>query len=221
MDFDSIKKQIEKYKEEGKSLFSTSSFQTHSVVLLHIISRIDKTIPIFFVNTGYHFPETMEYKDRIIKEFGLDVFNLTPMVPKNLQVDDAGRLLFTSDPDYCCFLNKIQPVSLVLYLHDIWINGIRADQTAFRTSMDIEEPAPQNTIRFHPMLDWTGKMVYDYIKKHDLPMHPLEHKGYVSVGCEPCTRLDLEGGRKGRWYGMNKTECGINTDLVIKENINP
>lgn len=217
MKFDEIKKHIEGYRSDGKRIFATSSFQTHSLPMLHIISRIDKNIPIFFINTGFHFPETVQFRDEVMEKFGLKMVDLHSMVSRNLQKDDKGQFYFTSDPDYCCFLNKVQPMEPVLGEYDIWVNGIRADQNANRKSMQIEQPSGRGSVRFHPMLDWSMKMIYDYIREFNLPKHPLEEKGYLSIGCEPCTRkIDLNNDRTGRWYGLNKTECGLHTDLAGK-----
>ncbi|WP_258103317.1 phosphoadenylyl-sulfate reductase [Marinoscillum sp. MHG1-6] len=218
MQIEEIKKQIEKYKSEGKKMFTTSSFQTHSLVMLHILSRIDNTIPIYFLNTGYHFPETVAFKDQIGKEFGLNVQEVKSSMPRYMQRDSEGRLLFTSDPDHCCYINKTAPTDHLLRNHDIWINGVRADQSSVRKSFTAEQPAPHGTLRFHPMLDWTMKEIFAYIREHNLPRHPLDAKGYMSIGCEPCTRkLDPEmQEREARWYGMNKVECGLHTDLVKK-----
>lgn len=218
MTFEEIKQQLEKYKAEGKKLFTTSSFQSHSIVLLHILSRIDKEIQVVFINTGYHFPETVEFKDRVAELFGLKTVDLRSNTPKFMQRGADGRLLFTSDPDHCCFLNKTQPVDALLMQYDVWINGVRADQSAVRKAMKVEQEAPHGAIRFHPMLDWNAKMIYQYQKEYNLPKHPLENSGYLSIGCEPCTRkVDPEMmEREARWYGMNKTECGLHTDLVSK-----
>jgi len=218
MKFEEIKIKLEEYKKQEKKLFATSSFQTHSTVLLHIISRIDNTIPIYFINTGFLFPETIRYKDLIAKEFGLTIIDTKPLIPKNLQKDQAGNLFFTSDPDYCCFLNKIQPLDSVLADNDVWINGVRADQTEVRSKMNIEEKSKFNVTRFHPMLDWTKQEIYKYIKENNIPHHPLDAEGYLSLGCEPCTRKIKLGQdeREARWFGLNKTECGLNTDLVEK-----
>lgn len=218
MDFESIRQKVLQYQWEGKKVFSTSSFQTHSLVLLHILSRIDNTIPIYFINTGYHFPETTRFRDEVTKLFNLNTIDLKPLVPKYMQKGPDGKLLFTSDPDHCCYLNKTQPMEAVLEAHDIWINGVRADQSATRRAMKREHPAPHGVIRFHPMLDWNAKMIYDYAKEHDLPKHPMESRGYFSIGCEPCTRkFDPEMmEREARWYGMNKVECGLHTDLAHK-----
>ena len=218
MNIDDIEKKIHEYKEKGLKMFTTSSFQSHSIVLLDILSKIDNSIPVYFINTGYHFPETVAFKDQIADLLKLNIKEAAPYVPKMMQKDSQGRLLFTSDPDYCCYLNKVQPLEPILAEYDIWINGVRADQSAVRKEFKVEENASHGVIRFHPMLDWTNKMVHLYMKEHNLPKHPLEEKGYLSIGCEPCTRkFDLEWNeREGRWFGLKKTECGLNTELVKK-----
>jgi len=218
MDFDEIKSHIIKYQKEGRKLFTTSSFQTHSIVLLHLLSRIDKSIPVYCLNTGFLFPETMAYKDQLAEAFGLNMIEIKPDVPKSLQKDSEGKLLFASDPDRCCHYNKVQPMDRLLSDYDVWINGIRRDQNANRAKMKVEEKSKFDTVRFHPMLEWTNKMIFDYIREYELPKHPLESQGYTSIGCEPCTRkpsLEMME-REARWYGMNKTECGLHTDLVSK-----
>lgn len=220
MNKEEIHLKLKEYQEKGLKLFTTSSFQTHSIVLLHMLSEFDASIPVYFINTGYHFPETVLYRDQIADLFKLtNIKVVSSATPRNMQKDSEGRLLFTSDPDYCCYLNKVQPLDSVLPDYDIWINGVRADQSAVRKSFSVEQPAPHDTIRFHPMLDWDVRMIEKYIKEHKIPRHPLEEKGYLSIGCEPCTRkLDPETyNRQGRWFGLNKTECGLNTELVSKK----
>ena len=193
MKIDEINSQIERYKAEGKSLFTTSSFQSHSLVLVHILSQIDKSIPVYFINTGYHFPETVKFRDYITSLYDLNTIDLKSDVPKYMQRDADGRLLFTSDPDHCCYLNKTQPMDAILMSHNVWINGVRADQSAVRAAMKVEQPAKHGCLRYHPMLDWNARMIWQYQKEHNLPKHPLEEKGYLSIGCEPCTRkLDPE-----------------------------
>jgi len=218
MKFEEIKAKIEDYRASGKKMFTTSSFQSHSLVLLHMLSRIDKSIPVYFINTGYHFPETVQFRDYITDLFGLSIVDLKSDVPKFMQRDAEGKLLFTSDPDHCCYLNKTQPMDGILRSNDVWINGVRADQSAVRAAMKVEQPAQHGSIRFHPMLDWNSKMIWQYQKEYSLPKHPLEEKGYVSIGCEPCTRkLDPEmQEREARWFGLNKIECGLHTDLISK-----
>lgn len=218
MTFEEIKSKIEEYKGQGLKLFTTSSFQSHSMVLLHMLSRIDNTIPVYFINTGYLFPETLMYRDKMAELWNLNVKNVYSATPKSLQKDAQGRFLFTSDPDYCCHINKVEPLEPIMAEYDIWINGVRADQSAVRKSFKVEEKAPHGVTRFHPMLDWTSIQIQKYLHENQIPPHPLEEKGYFSIGCEPCTRKyssDLSE-REVRWYGLNKTECGLNVDLVSK-----
>lgn len=217
MNVEQIAERISAYKKEGKKLFVSSSFQTHSIPLLHIISEIDASVPVMFINTGYLFPETLKFRDQVADLLGLSIVNVKSLVSRNLQRDENGYLYFASDPDRCCFLNKTQPMEPVLMEYDVWINGVRADQNANRANMSVEQDGAFDCQRFHPMLDWTNQMIYQYINQHDLPRHPMENQGYLSIGCEPCTRkFDLSNERDGRWFGMNKTECGLHTDLAGK-----
>ncbi len=217
MEIKEIENKLLSYKLSGKRLFLTSSFQTHSIPLLHLVSNVDVEIDVLFINTGFHFPETIKFRDEIVRNFKLNLINVRSTVPKILQRNSKGNFYFTTDPDYCCFLNKTQPLEPFLMQYDVWINGIRADQNANRKNMETEQEAPNGVIRFHPILDWNSKRIYEYRLKNNLPEHPLDKKGYLSVGCEPCTRkLDLENNRDGRWFGMNKNECGLHTDLVKK-----
>ena len=218
MDFSSIKSQIKGYREEGKRLFASSSFQTHSLPLLHILSRIDTEIPVYFLNTGYLFPETLSFQKQIAQLLGLRVIPVRSDIPKNRQRTPDNRLLFASDPEYCCYVNKVLPMEKILASHDVWINGVRSDQTSARKKLNTFEDTPFRCVRFHPMLDWNKGAVDAYLRKHDLPSHPLDAKGYRSIGCEPCTRkVDATGDqRQSRWFGLKKTECGLHTDLVEK-----
>ena len=215
-----IKQDLDAYKERGLKIFASSSLQTNSMPLLHILSRVAPDIPVYFLNTGYHFPETLSFRKQVQELLGLSITDLYSAVPRNQQRDANGQLMFTSDPDYCCYLNKIQPLEPILVSHDVWISGVRGDQSKVRAQMKREEKAPNGVIRFHPMLGWTSKMVSDYIREFNLPKHPLEGEGFMSIGCEPCTRkIDVNAlldDRSGRWFGTNKTECGLHTQLIQK-----
>ena len=213
MNISEIKDKLLNFRADGKSMFVTSSFQTQSIVLLHIISHIDRTIPVYFINTGYHFPETIIHKNNVESFLGLKVIDLRPLIPKSNQRDATGNLLFTFDPDYCCYLNKVQPVEPLLEQFDIWINGLRGNQNSFRSGLKVFESTGCRAVKFHPLLDWGMDDMETYIREHDLPVHPLENKGYKSIGCEPCTRpFKSPENRDGRWFGMRKTECGLNTE---------
>lgn len=210
--------QIEDYYEKGKKIFVTSSFQTHSIPLLHIVKQANVPVDVLFLDTGYHFPETIAFKNEIADKLELNVIDVRSTRPKSDQLDEHGASLHRSDPDRCCYINKVEPLEPYLEQYDVWINGVRAEQSEQRKRFSIEEEAPFNTIRFHPLLDWSSRQIYQYRREHNLPEHPLEAQGYFSIGCAPCTvRFSAEGNnRMGRWYGLAKTECGLHTQLVGK-----
>jgi phosphoadenosine phosphosulfate reductase len=124
-------------------------------------------------------------------------------------------LLFLSDPDACCRLNKVLPLEPVLAAHDIWINGVRAEQSAHRSRLDRECAGPRGVLRYHPLLSWTQEDVQAYRRRYELPAHPLDPTGRASIGCAPCTHLEQAGnGRNGRWLGLNRKECGLHTHMA-------
>lgn len=207
---------IASYKDKGYTLFASSSFQTQSVPLLHLISRVDPEIPVYFLDTGFLFAETHAFRKELTSLLGLkQVISIRSPIPHSQQRDKRGQFYYGSDPDYCCHMNKVLPMDEVLKTHDVWINGVRADQSHVRKQFKEEEPSQHGAIRYHPMLQWTSKMVYDYVRQNQLPKHPLEEKGYMSIGCVPCTHSWADAlGREGRWAGQSKTECGLHTELV-------
>ncbi|HZV69592.1 MAG TPA: phosphoadenylyl-sulfate reductase [Saprospiraceae bacterium] len=210
-----IGEKLQEYKSSGKKAFVSSSFQTHSLPLLHIISRFQPDIPVYFLNTGFHFPETIAFRYEIADLLGLNIIDAISPVSKAGQRDANGKFFFVNNPDHCCYLNKVLPLEPVIQKHDIWINGVRRDQTKFRAGLQEEEMMGEGKMRYHPMLDWTSKMIYAYRTEFNLPEHPLEAQGYFSVGCMPCTRSVVESSdRNGRWAGQSKDECGIQTEFV-------
>lgn len=210
-----IAAQLAEFKARGLRLFSTSSFQTNSVPLLHILSVLAPDVPVYFLNTGFLFPETLAFRDALAARLGLTVRSVASSTSRLHQVGPDGRFLFASDPDLCCHLNKVVPMEPVLAAHDVWINGVRASQSETRAKMAVLQPLAEGKLRYHPMLGWSSKMIYQYIEQHGLPRHPLEDAGYQSIGCQPCTRTwaaDLDD-RGGRWQGLKKNECGLHTTL--------
>lgn len=209
-----IKELLNEFQTQEKKIFATSSFQTNSVALLHIVSVLAPKTPIYMLNTGFLFPETLDFKDQLVKEFGLNVQMLRSETPRLQQRDSKGRFLFVSDTDTCCHINKITPLKPIIARNDVWINGIRASQSSTRKAMKKLQET-KRILRYHPMLNWSSPMIYAYIEENNLPKHPLEEEGYVSIGCRPCTQkwADSLDGRGGRWAGQNKTECGLHTTL--------
>jgi phosphoadenosine phosphosulfate reductase len=213
-----IQGQLDAYRQRGLRLFATSSFGIHSAVLLHIVSRLAPEVPVFFLDTGYHFPETLAYRAELERRLGIAVRDLRAPAPRAEQVDAQGGPLFASDPDRCCHLNKVLPLESVLSGYHVWINGVRGAQTSVRQGFAAEEAAPHGVIRYHPLLDWTAQMMSTYRQRHGLPPHPLAGRGFGSVGCQPCTRAvdAAEDERDGRWPGSGKTECGLHTTLLAR-----
>ncbi|WP_082674552.1 phosphoadenylyl-sulfate reductase [Thiohalocapsa sp. ML1] len=211
-----IAARLRDYRARGLSVFASSSFQSQSVPLLHILSGIAPRIPVYFMDTGYLFPETLAFRDHLADLFGLDVVTVRPATPKIRQLGADGHLLFASDPDSCCHLNKVLPMEPIVARHDVWVSGIRADQTAVRKAMLAEQQGPYGVLRYHPLLHWTAADIEAYSGLHALPSHPLDASGYRSIGCEPCTRRpqDRDHARGGRWQGLEKKECGLHTDLA-------
>jgi len=165
-DFENLVKdflfKISEHISDGKRIFATSSFQTSSAVLLHMLSRSEVDIPVYFLNTGYHFPETIAYKNKLTKLFHLNVIDLFSNIPKSNQLNAYGQLLYASDPDKCCYFNKVQPLEGIINKYDIWITGVRKTQTDERKRMKDEGQGRSGIIVYRPMLDWTDDMMKEY-----------------------------------------------------------
>lgn len=187
-----------------------SSFGTEAAVLLHMVSRIDPYVPVIFLDTWKHFPETLEYRDRLVNDLGLcNIQTVTPQ-PSGVQADDPSGDLHARNPDLCCHVRKTLPMLAALRPLSCWITGRKRGQALTRSDMQLFE-VQDRWIKVNPLLDWSTADVEAYYDAHDLPPHPLKAQGYLSVGCAPCTRAVQPGedARAGRWADSEKTECGI------------
>ncbi len=202
-----LRKAIKKY--QGDIVLATS-MGVDSAVLLHMVSRIDPSVPVIFLDTGKHFRETLAYRDDLVSRFGLTNFrNITPDQAA-VETEDPDGKLNQSDPDSCCDLRKVRPLNSVINGYAARITGRKRYQTPDRTNMAIlEEGGPQAKV--NPLAYWSAKDVTAYLRQHDLPPHPLLALGYLSIGCQPCTTRVASGEnpRAGRWRNSEKTECGI------------
>jgi len=217
-----FKENLAFYKSKNLRLFASSSFQTHSIPMLAILSQLAPEVPVYFLNTGFHFVETFQYRDEITKLLNLNTKSVSSSINKKQQLNMSGQFNYVNDQDHCCYMNKVVPMDSLLNIYDVWINGIRKNQSEQRAAMKVEEKASEHALRYHPMLDWSEKMIWKYIYDHNIPFHPLDLEGYNSIGCEPCTsKSNLEIGRdknrNGRWEGIQKKECGLHINLVVKE----
>jgi phosphoadenosine phosphosulfate reductase len=184
----------------------TSSFQAECVVLNHMLREVRPDIPVLFLETFHHFPQTLEYRDLLAQRWNL---NLT-----NLKAEKPQIGLWKTDTKACCGVHKVGPLFAALENYDEWFTALRRDQSASRANLQEVEPftLPTGKVlrKIAPLASWTNKDVWAYAKKHDIPLLPLYDLGYTSIGCEPCTSLPLDPSnpRSGRWQG-NKLECGI------------
>jgi phosphoadenosine phosphosulfate reductase len=187
-----------------------SSFGAESAVLLHMVAGIDPATPVLFVDTGQHFNETLEYRDRLIDHLGLkDVRSVGPSADEMARLDaDLSRAVW--DPDGCCAFRKIAPLERALAGFDAWVTGRKRFQAATRLDLPAFEHDGSH-VKVNPLASWTLMDVADYVAIHQLPAHPLVSQGYTSIGCAPCTSIvgAGESQRAGRWRGIAKTECGI------------
>jgi len=193
----------------------TCSFQHDGVVLAHMLTAIAPWVPVVFLNTGFHFPETLAYRDEIVRRFGIHLRDVQPSMPREEFAAKHGLDLYRRDPDLCCKINKVEPLRAALAGARCWLNGRRRDQAATRSGIAVVERFEGGIHKVNPMVAWSAADTYRYMQQHGIPEHPLFDKGYASIGCAPCTRPILAGEdeRAGRWSGTGKTECGIHTFL--------
>ncbi|CAN5127951.1 phosphoadenylyl-sulfate reductase [soil metagenome] len=199
-----------------------SSFGTESAVLLHLVSRADRNVPVIFVDTLKMFPETLDYRDTLITAFGIrNSFVVTPEADM-IEKKDATGLRWSYDPDGCCAIRKVEPLARAKKGLDTWISGRKAFQSVTRQNIprfEIED----GRMKLNPLGDWTKADLDAYFAEQDLPHHPLEAQGYLSIGCEPCTSKVQAGEdpRAGRWRGWDKVECGIHTPIPVVDPDDP
>ncbi|MGI4853794.1 MAG: phosphoadenylyl-sulfate reductase [Janthinobacterium lividum] len=196
----------------------TCSFQAEDVLLLHLAMELRPSIPVLFLDTGYHFRETYEYRDRIAAEWKL---NLTNLLPKETvpQQESAFGLLYQTDPNRCCGLRKVEPLFAAVANYKVWLTGLRREQARSRTTLkevdDFTLPSGVVVRKLSPFADWTTRDVWQLAAQFNIPLLPLYDQGYTSIGCQPCTTLptDPNDPRSGRWAGK-KVECGIHIQAM-------
>ncbi|HXJ36441.1 MAG TPA: phosphoadenylyl-sulfate reductase [Candidatus Eisenbacteria bacterium] len=206
------------WKQFRPHVILTCSFQHDGVVLAHMLREIAPEVPVAFINTGFHFPETLAYRDEIQRRFGIELVELLPIVPRDQFAKEHGLDLYARNPDLCCHINKVEPLKRFLPGVRAWINGRRRDQAATRQSLRAIEAFQGSLHKVNPLLSWTSRETFHYMERHGIPTHPLFDQGYASIGCAPCTRpvLPGENERDGRWAGTGKVECGLHTFLDPK-----
>ncbi|WP_066655591.1 MULTISPECIES: phosphoadenylyl-sulfate reductase [unclassified Sphingomonas] len=193
-----------------------SSFGAESAALLHLVASIDPSVPVLFLDTGKHFPETLAYRDTLAERLGLTGLRVLTPDPELLAKKDGSGLRWSYDPDGCCEIRKILPLDAAMAGFDASITGRKAFQASTRNALPRFEVDSAGKLKVNPLADWTKADIEAYFATHDLPRHPLEAQGYLSIGCAPCTSKVKPGEdpRSGRWAGWDKTECGIHTPVA-------
>ena len=196
----------------GDSLVVASSMaDTH---LVHVAQAAAPDVDVLFLDTGYHFAETIGTRDAVAHSYRINLISIEPLRTVAEQDAQYGPKLHDRDPDRCCALRKVEPLERGLKPYTAWINGMRREESPTRADIRVVDyDAKRNMVKISPLAAWTQDHVEAYIAEHGVLVNPLYQDGYTSIGCEPCTRRPLPGEdpRAGRWAGSAKTECGLHT----------
>jgi phosphoadenosine phosphosulfate reductase len=181
-------------------------------VLVDMAAKVRSGVPVLFLDTGYHFVETIGTRDAIESVYDIRVLNVTPEHTVDEQDELLGTDLFARDPGECCRLRKVVPLGKTLRGYSAWVTGLRRVEAPTRANAAlISFDEAFKLVKINPLAAWTDQDMQDYIDEHDVLVNPLVHEGYPSIGCAPCTAKPVEGAdpRSGRWQGLSKTECGL------------
>ena len=193
------------YKDFDESeVMLTSSFAATSAVLLKLFSEVNTNQIIYFIDTGYHFDETISYKKQLSETYNLNVKSVRALAHEH-EFTNKDKT-WSENPDLCCSINKVKPLEVIKNKYTVWVSGLMEWQSDHRNSLDIFEQRG-DILKFYPLVDISKKQRDDFIKAHDLPFPPLVSKGYHSIGCQHCTVPGED--RSGRWNNNPKTECGL------------
>jgi len=193
----------------------TSSFQAEDMVVAHVLKKRIPDVPVLFLDTEYHFAQTYEYRDKMARQWSLNLLNVLPQATVEEQ-ESAFGILYRTEPTRCCQLRKVEPLMRALEPFDIWFTGLRREQSPTRKNLKKVElhrlPTGKTLWKVSLLADWTWEQVWQYVNANEIPSLPQYEEGYLSIGCQPCTSLpaDPNNPRSGRWGGT-KLECGIHT----------
>jgi len=201
-----------------------SSFGAEAAVLLHLVASIDADAPIFFLDTGKLFGETLRYRDQLINRLSLTNVRFIQPNKTDIMAEDNDQMLWQKNADRCCYLRKIKPLETALSEFDVVITGRKQYHGGTRQNLALFD-AQNGRLKLNPLARWRQTDVENYLDEFDLPHHPLQKDGFLSIGCMTCTKKVTETGdiRGGRWQGLGKTECGIHlssSGSLRLENVN-
>ena len=202
----------------GKVALACSFGGPAGMALLDLVAARDRSVPVYYLDTGLLFDETYALVDRVRKRYGIEPIAVRPELTVEQQRARYGEALWARDPDACCKLRKVEPQQAFLANFDAWITGIRRDQSASRTNAETvsRDETAGGLVKIAPLADCTSADVWSYVMAHDVPYNPLNDRGYPSLGCTHCTRAVAPGEdpRAGRWSGTDKLECGLHASTA-------
>ena len=206
------------YQRVGDRVAISTAFGPSGLVLMHLAAQVCPGAKVFFIDTGFHFQETLDMIDRVSSKVQVNIEVIKPEFTVQQQALVHGDALHVINPDKCCTMRKVEPTRRMMSQLDGWITALRRDQGASRAQTPIMEElsvSGRPVTKINPLVHWTREEIWRHIFAHDLPYNPLQDQGYASVGCEPCTQpaSDPNDERSGRWSGRQKTECGLHTSL--------
>ncbi|MGY2795441.1 phosphoadenosine phosphosulfate reductase [Thermostichus sp. MS-CIW-36] len=202
-------------EEFGDGLVLACSFGPEDLVLIDLLTAINPRVRAFFLDTDFHFPETLQLREQVLARYPhlqLQIFK--PLLTPEEQAAQYGPELYRSDPDLCCNIRKVEPLNRALAGCTTWITGMRREQSPTRADIGkVQWDGKRNRLKLNPLADWTNGQVWKYILDHGIPYNPLHDRHYPSIGCIHCTAPVEPGAdpRSGRWKGTSKTECGLHT----------
>jgi phosphoadenosine phosphosulfate reductase len=199
---------------KGRACF-TCSFQAEDIVVLHLLRQVQPELPVLFLDTGYHFPALLRYRDELVKSWRVNLVNVASPLSREQQETQFGAL-YRRDPAACCRERKVEPLFRALEGYSVWLTGLRREQSPTRANLQIAEtallPSGHALRKVSPLAFWRWNEVWSYLQVNEIPCTSLYDEGYASIGCEPCTTrpTDPVNARSGRWAAA-KLECGIHT----------
>ncbi len=210
----------------GEGLMMSTAFGKSGMCLLHMVKDVCPGLPVYFLDTGFHFRETLEFLETLRDTWNVDIIPKRPRIFGVEFVRKFGENLHETDPDLCCHNNKVEPFRELFGAdgcYQAWIAGVRRDQSSTRAQAEGIELMEDGLVKIQPLAYWPRERVEEYLEAHQIPLHPLLSQGYPSIGCEPCTRpaTDPDNERSGRWAGKAKTECGLHTFWKKKDADSP
>lgn len=195
----------------GERVGMTSAFGYSGVVLMHFMQRVNPQVPIYFIDTRFHFPQTMAFVEQIRDQWKLDIRTISTDKSEAELTEELGEQAYATTPDACCYARKVLPLQNILSERAVWLHALRRDQAVSRKDVQFLEKDSRGVLKCHPLADWTRDRCWEYLRANNVPYHPMHDEGYPSIGCTHCTRPVAPGmnEREGRWVSFGKIECGL------------